>query len=105
MYARHTLLHWSARYGTTQHIGVIAESVSSQQLIHLLRITNDEGRTPLQLAAEDNHQAAVELLQEYQTKAVIDVALRHADESGENSPDCCDRIIIACDLFISILTD
>ena len=28
MYVGHTPLHWSARYGTTQHIGVIAESVS-----------------------------------------------------------------------------
>ena len=56
--------------------------MSSQQLIHLLRITDDKRRTPLQLAAERNKQAAVELLQEYQTKALIDVAVRHADESG-----------------------
>ena len=79
---------------TTQHIRVIADSVSSQQLIHLLRITNDKGRTPLQLAAEKNDQAVVDLLQDYQTKALINVALRHADESGENSSYYPGRIII-----------
>ena len=81
-----TPLHWSALLDRTQHIRLIADSVSSQQLIHLLRITDDEGRTPLQRAAELNQQAVVELLQDYQTKALIDVALQHADESGENSP-------------------
>ena len=95
----YTPLHWSALWGHTQHIRVIADSVSSQQLLHLLRITDDKIRTPLQLAAEDNDQAIVDLLREYQTKALIDVALRHADESGENFPG---RTIIACNV---ILTD
>ena len=91
-----TPLHFSARHGNTQCIRLIADSVSSQQLIHLLRITDDERRTPLQLAAERNDQAAVKMLQEYQNKGLIDVALRHADESGENSPYYPGRIIIAC---------
>ena len=77
-----TPLHWSALLGYTQCIRGIADSVSSQQLIHLLRIADSDRRTPLQLAAEYNRQAAVELLQDYQTKALIDVALRYADESG-----------------------
>ena len=33
----HTPLHVSALSGTTQHIRVIADSASSQLLIHLLR--------------------------------------------------------------------
>ena len=77
-----TPLHWSALLGHTQCIRVIADSVSSQQLIHLLRITDSDRRTPLQLAAECNQQATEELLQDYQTKALIDVALRHTDKSG-----------------------
>ena len=97
----YTPLHWSAQYGHTQLIRVIADSLSSQQLIHLLRITDNKRRTPLQLAAERNHQAAVELLQEYQTKTLIDVALRHADESGENSPYYPGRIII-CLLYVNL---
>ena len=80
--AGYTPLQWSALFGHTQCIRVIADFVNSQQLIHLLRITDDEGKTPLQLVAGSNKQAAVELLQEYHTKALIDVALRHADESG-----------------------
>ena len=78
-----TPLHLSALWGHTSGIRVIADSVSSQQLIHLLRITDDDGRTPLQLAAEENKQAAVELLQEYQTKALIDVALQQTEQSGK----------------------
>ena len=79
----YTPLHWSAiMWGRTHHIRVIADSVSSQQLIHLLRITNDMRRTPLQRAAEENKQAAVELLQDYQTKALIDVALQQTEPSG-----------------------
>ena len=80
----YTPLHLSALLGHTQCIRVTADSVSSQQLIHLLRKTDFKRRTPLQLAAQYSEQATVELLQEYQTKALIDVALRHADESGEN---------------------
>ena len=90
----YTPLHSSALLDRTQCITDIADSVSSQQLIHLLRITDYKRRTPLQLAAEDNRQASVELLQEYQTKALINVALRHADESGENSSYYPRRIII-----------
>ena len=79
----YTPLHMSALLVRTQCIRVIADSVSSQQLIHLLRVTNDEIRkTPLQLAAEENKLAAVELLQEYQTKALIDVALQQTEPSG-----------------------
>ena len=89
-----TPLHWSALFDHTQCIRAMADSVSSQQLIHLLRITNDEGRTPLQTAAERYHQAAVAQLQDYQTKALINVALRHTDESGENSSYYPGRIII-----------
>ena len=80
----YTPLHLSALHDHTQHIRVIADSVTSQQLIHLLRITDDERSTPLQLAARYNHQATVELLQDYQTKALIDVALRQTNVSGEN---------------------
>ena len=79
----YTPLHVSASLGSTQCIRVIADSVSSQQLIHLLRITDVEGRTPLQEAAEFNHQAAEELLQDYQTKALIDVALQQTEQSGK----------------------
>ena len=78
----YTPLQLSALYDHTQHIRVIADSVSSQQLIHLLRITDDEGRTPLQLAAELNQQAAVELLQDFQSKALIDLALQQTEPSG-----------------------
>ena len=93
-----TPLHVSASWGHTQCIRVIADSVSSQQLIHLLRITNDKGRTPLQWAAEKNDQAVEDLLQDYQTKALIDVALRHADECGENRIYYPGKIIIVCSL-------
>ena len=81
----YTPLHWSALRGHTQCIRVIADSVSSQQLIHLLRITNDDGRTPLQLATEENTHTAAELLQEYRTKALIDVALQQIEQSGNYS--------------------
>ena len=94
----YTPLHLSALAGHTQCIRVIADSVSSQQLIHLLRITNDKGRTPLQWAAEKNDQAVEDLLQDYQTKALIDVALRHADECGENRIYYPGKIIIVCSL-------
>ena len=80
--AGYTPLHLSAPWGRTQCIRVIADSVSSQQLIHLLRITDSYGSTPLQVAAECNKQAAVELLQDYQTKALIDVALQQTEQSG-----------------------
>ena len=98
----YTPLHLSALLDHTQCIRVIADSVSSQQLIHLLRITNDKKRTPLQTAAECNNQAAVAQLQEYQTKALIDVALRHTDESGENPSYYPGRTIIACNLYLLI---
>ena len=78
-----TPLHMSALWGHTQHIRVIADSVRSQQLKHLLRITDGEGRTPLQLAALRNDQDLVELLQDYQTKALIDVALQQTEQSGK----------------------
>ena len=89
----YTPLHLSALAGHTQCIRVMADSVSSQQLVHLLRITDNIRRTPLQMAAEFN-QAAVELLQEYLTKALIDVALRHTDQSGENPPYYPGKVLI-----------
>ena len=98
----YTPLHWSALQDHTQCIRVIADSVSSQQLIHLLRITDKFGKTPLQRAAEENKHAAVELLQEYQTKALIDVAVRQNNESGENPPYYPGRTLIACNILISI---
>ena len=79
----YTPLHWSALQDHTQCITIIADSVSSQQLIHLLRITDNKRRTPLQLEAELNKQAAVEPLLDYQTKALIDVALRQTEQSGK----------------------
>ena len=77
-----TPLYCSAQYGRTECIRVIADSVSSQQLMNLLRITDYKRRTPLQLAEERNNQATVELLQDYQTKVLIDVALRQTEQSG-----------------------
>ena len=80
-----TPLHVSALRGNTQAITAIADSLTALQLIHLLRITDDYGRTPLQWAEYYGKHAAAELLQNYQTKALIDVALQQADQTGSNS--------------------
>ena len=79
-----TPLHWSALRGHTQAISTIADSLTAQHLIQLLRITDDHGRTPLQLTEYYGKHAAAELLQDYQTKALIDVALQQADQTGSN---------------------
>ena len=79
-----TPLHASAYWGHTQAISTIANSLTAQQLIHLLKVTNDDGRTPLQLAECRGKHAAADLLQDYQTKALIDVALQQTDQTGSN---------------------
>ena len=70
----YTALHASALFGRTQCIRVIADSVSSQQRIHLLRMTDGSGWTPQQVAAAESKQAVVELLQDYENQALNDVA-------------------------------
>ena len=75
-----TPLHWSALEGRTQHIRVIEGSVSSQQLVHLLRITEHlQELTPRQVAEQQGQEAAAELLQDCETKA-----LGNCEGSGEN---------------------
>ena len=49
----------------------IADSVAAQHLIHLLKITENCGKTPLQSAEEWSEEQAAELLRDYQTKAVF----------------------------------
>ena len=76
--------HYSACCGQTQAISTIANSLTTQQLIHLLRITNADGRTPLQLAEFEGKHAAAKLLQDYQTNSLLDIALQQADQTGSN---------------------
>ena len=80
-----TPLHWSALRGHTQAISTIADSLTAQHLLHLLGITDDYGKTPLRRAQYGGKLAAADLLQDYQTKALIDVALQQADQTGSNS--------------------
>ena len=79
-----TPLHMSALCGHTQAISTIADSLTAQHLIHLLRITDDQVSTPFQRAEYFGKHAAAELLQDYQTKALIDVALQQTDQTGRN---------------------
>ena len=79
-----TPLHQSVLRGHTQAISTIADSLTAQQLICLLGIADDYGRTPLQRAKNHGKHAPAELLQDYQTKALIDIALQEADQTGSN---------------------
>ena len=79
-----TPLHSTALSGQTQAISTIADSLTAQQLIHLLRITDNFGRTPLQRAESAGMHAAAKLLKDYRTKALIDIALQQADQTGSN---------------------
>ena len=60
----------------------ITDSVTAQHLIHLLRITDNRGNTPLQSAEELSHEQTAELLSDYQTKALIDIAQQQTGETG-----------------------
>ena len=62
-----TCLHNLVWYGQTQVIKLITEPLTAQHLIHLLRITDEFGRTPLQLAEYHKGQVAAELLRDYQS--------------------------------------
>ena len=79
----YTPLHYAAWYNATQTIRIIADSVSSHHLIHLLTITDNGGLTPVQRAAEWGNQEAVKLLQEYHTTALIDIAIQQTDYTGK----------------------
>ena len=74
-----TPLSLSALYGHTQAIGTIASSLTAQHLLHLLR---NIGTGPLQLAELCGEHAAASLLQDYKTKALIDVALQQTERTG-----------------------
>ena len=79
-----TLLHEAAWYNATQSIRIIADSESSHHLIHLLTITDEWGRTPVQLAAGWGRQETVKLLQKYYTTANLIVrALQQTDYTGK----------------------
>ena len=79
-----TPLHYEAFNNSTQAIRIIADSVSSHQLIHLLTITDKYGHTPVQVAARLGNQEAVKLLQEYHTTANLIVrALQQTDYTGK----------------------
>ena len=75
--AGHTPLHLAAHRNTTQAIRIIADSVSSHHLIHLLTITDHGlGYTSVQFAAawRDNQVAEKTLLLVYHTSAYLIVS-------------------------------
>ena len=79
-----TPLHYAAMYNATPAIRIIADSVSSHHLIHLLTITDKLGHTPVQRAARSGNQEAVKLLQGYHTTANLIVrALQQTDYTGK----------------------
>ena len=85
---RWTPLHYAAVYNATKAIRIIADSVSSHHLIHLLTITDRwSGYTPVQRAACQGKQEAEEILQYYLTTTLIDIrteeALQQSDEKSE----------------------
>ena len=81
-----TPLHMSgsALSNQTQAIKAVADSLISLRLAHILKITDDKGLTPLQFAERYCSKAVADLLQDYQTKALIHVALQQTDETGTN---------------------
>ena len=81
----HTPFHYVAWRNATQAIRIIADSVSSHHLIHLLTITNKWGDTPVKTAAAwSGNQEAVKLLKEYHTTANLIVrALQQTDYTGK----------------------
>ena len=82
-YHGNTPLHTSSFLGNTHEVlKSLANSVTAERLIHLLRTTNNDGDTPLQYAKQWREQAAAELLQDYLTKALINVALQQTEEAG-----------------------
>ena len=56
-YNGRTALHWSAMYNNTDAIWLLLKSSASTTIKH------DEGRTPIDVAREKNHEEAVLLLQ------------------------------------------
>ena len=84
VHLRQTPLHWSASNNQTQAIKTIADSVTTLRMVYLLKVTENDGYTPLQLAKYGGKQAAAKLLQDYQTKALIDVAIQQTDATGTN---------------------
>ena len=80
----YTPLHMSAFSLQTQAIKPIADSLIPERLAHILKITDNNGYTPLQLAKYRGSQAVADILQDYQTKALIDVALQQTDATGTN---------------------
>ena len=80
---RYTPLHRAAKCGATQAIQIICDYVSSHHLIHLLNTKNGLwGHTPVQTAAWLGNQEAVIILQDYYSKALIDIALQQTDLTG-----------------------
>ena len=80
----YTPLHYLAWRNATQAIRIIADSVSSHHLIHLLTVTDKLGRTPLQKAAQCDKQEAVKLLKDYYTTSNLIVrALQQTDYTGK----------------------
>ena len=80
---RDTPLHRVASRGATQAIQIICDYVSSHHLIHLLNTKNGLwGHTPVQTAAWLGNQEAVINLQDYYSKALIDIALQQTDLTG-----------------------
>ena len=81
---RWTPLHYAAVYNATKAIRIIADSVSSHHLIHLLTITDNAGFTPVQIATQEGNQEAAKLLQGYHTTANLIVrALQQTDHTGK----------------------
>ena len=77
-----TPLHLSARIGHIKVIKTIANSITAEHLINLLRITDIDGYTPLQPFENYGKKEAAELLADHRTKALIHVALKQTEEAG-----------------------
>ena len=77
-----TPLHLAAKHGNIEAFRVIADSLTSDQLLTLL-LVQAQGRTPLHLAHQTGNQSAIQLLEDYQTRCLIDRALQQKDSAGD----------------------
>ena len=77
-----TLLQVSLWHGHKVAAEIIVASVAANYFLHFLTTTDGTGRTRLQQAKDSGDQSVVALLQDYQTKALIDIALQQTNEAG-----------------------
>ena len=61
---------------------IIVASIAANYFLDFLTTTDGTGRTPLQQTKDSGDQSVVALLQDYQTKALIDIALQQTDLKG-----------------------